>query len=87
MAGFALAEREDWFPIGTSVGAYLPAQRRPYMKSSPLPPAAPEGAAVESQTISAAGTATWVALTALTEYELYAAVGGQHRYLTVRAGA
>jgi hypothetical protein len=86
MAGFALSSRLDWFPEGTSVGAYLPAQRRPYMRQSPLASAAPEGAAVESQTVTS-GVATFAALSALAAYELYAVVGGQHRYLSVRAGA
>lgn len=74
MAGFVL-KRSDIFPIGTSVGAY-PASARLAGDRDAAPAAA---AAVESQTVDAAGTATFVALAADTDYLFYALVGGQHR--------
>lgn len=85
MAGFTLSGRQEWFPIGTTVGAFLPSQRRPYL--NPGPAVAPEGAAVESQAVSAGGVAAFIALAALTRYVLYAQVGGEHRYLQITSGA
>lgn len=74
MAGFIL-KRSDIFPIGTSVGAYpLLAAKHPGQDMAPA-----AAAAVESQTVDAAGTATFVALAADTDYVFYANVSGQHR--------
>jgi hypothetical protein len=91
MAGFTLSKCEDYYPIGTSVGAYLPAQRRPYRPDgggTPVrPAAAPEGAAVESQVVTAGGQAAFVALAASTKYVLYALVGGVHRYVSIISNA
>lgn len=75
MATFVL-KRSDLFPVGTSVGAYPASAAR--RSSQDMAPAA--AAATESQVVDAAGTATFVALAADTDYVFYALVGGQHRY-------
>lgn len=78
MATVTLAGRNDRFPVGTTVGFYPKGSRREGQ--------APSAASITTASADATGvTATNAGLLQGVDYELYAAVGGEHRYLEARS--
>lgn len=80
MATVALS-RSDRFPVGTSVGIYAAGAAR---DSAP-----PTAAAIASGTVDAAGALSVAnaGIVAGASYVAYAAVNGEHRYVTARTTA
>jgi hypothetical protein len=68
--------RSDRFPVGTSVGLYPVSQKTPGV--------APAAAAVQTATVAADGTLTFVGLPDGTPYTTYATVGGVVTYVDAR---
>jgi len=75
-----VVHREDLFPVGTSVAAYLVVGRGETPGSG-----APSGAAAETQTVASDGKLTFTALTDGKSYILYA--GSPDRYLRVNTSS
>lgn len=74
MANYVLT-RPDVYPVGTSVGAYLPKSR---VAAGP-----PLGEAIETQTVQADGTLTYTTLTDGQIYYLYASVSSVGTWLLI----
>src|SRR5438552_13145061 len=72
-----VVSRSDLYPVGTSVAAYQ-ARGRQHEKR-------PAGAAIETHTVDAEGNLTFTALPERVQHQLWAEVGGEHRYLRVEA--